>query len=237
MRLDEYRLKIDEIDQKINNLLDERFDIAKEISKIKKKENINLTDNKREQEIFKNLEDKRYSKDKIEIYKKIIEQSKKIQDTDNIVLVGMPGVGKTSIAKEISKISDYKFIDLDYEIVKRYGDIEKIFKEKGEDYFRDIEQKTLDQIVKDNHYVLASGGGSIIREENHKNLRNNSKVYFLERNLEDLPIANRPVSKTNPLEKLYEKRLPLYKKVSDKRIFNYTIEKSAKDILEDFNNN
>ncbi|MDO4662174.1 MAG: shikimate kinase [Tissierellia bacterium] len=237
MRLDEYRLNIDQIDKKINDLLDERFDIAKEISKIKKKENINLTDNKREEEIFKRLENERYSKDKIEIYKKIIEQSKKIQDTDNIVLVGMPGVGKTSIAKEISKISDYKFIDLDYEIVKRYGDIEKIFQQKGEDYFRDVEQKTLAEIVKDNHYVLASGGGSIIREENHKSLRNNSKVYFLERNLEDLPIANRPLSKTNPLEELYKKRLPLYKKVSDKKIFNYTIEKSARDILEDFNKN
>ncbi|MDO4593806.1 MAG: shikimate kinase [Tissierellia bacterium] len=235
MKLEDYRDEIDKIDLAIDSLLNKRFEIAKEISNYKKKNDINVTDTKREDEIFEKILSRKYGLYKQKIYKEIIKMSKSLQkQKNNIVLIGMPGVGKTTIAKEISRISSYKFIDLDLEIVKRYGNIEDIFADYGEEYFRELESKTLREVTNDLNYVLASGGGTVIRECNHYFLKKNSSIFFLKRDLSLLPTANRPVSKKNSLRSIYERRFPIYKKLSNFEIENEKIETTAKKIIEIF---
>ena len=88
-----------------------------------------------------------------------------------IVLTGFMGTGKTSVGRELSKALGYEFIDTDVLIEEREGmPISLIFKKKGEDYFRSVEQKTVEEVSKMDKAVIATGGGVIKNRTNVKNL-------------------------------------------------------------------
>lgn len=98
----------------------------------------------------------------------------------NIVLCGMMGSGKTTVAAALAKKYGYKYVDTDEIIVKRYGVIDKIFAECGEDYFRDIESKVTEEVSReDKNIVISLGGGCVIRKENVKNLKRTGKIFYL----------------------------------------------------------
>ena len=162
-------------------------------------------------EIFLDKELPRDSIDKV--YAKIAA------DKENIVLVGMPGCGKSTIGKLIAEKTGRKFYDLDTEIVNYTGrEIPEIFAADGEATFRDIEARVLcERLACLGGAVIATGGGAILREENVKNLKLNGRLYFLNRPLEQLlPTPDRPTaSSKEAIEKRYAERLPIYKKVSD----------------------
>ncbi len=105
----------------------------------------------------------------------------------NIYLIGMMGSGKTSTARELSALLKMPLIDLDAELEKKNGKkIAEIFREKGEDWFRDTETTILTQYPADTSAVFATGGGVIIRNENREWMRACGTVVYLETDLEDL---------------------------------------------------
>lgn len=164
-------------------------------------------------------------------------RKKLIQKTSNIVLVGMPGCGKTTLGKMIAKITARPFFDTDKEIIFREGmSIEEIFKTKGEKYFRDAESAVISEIGKKTGVIIACGGGSILREENRLNLKQNGKVYFINRKLDRLSTKGRPLSSGDgALEKLYSQRAKIYRTMSDCEIFsNQETDACAIEVIRDF---
>ncbi len=150
----------------------------------------------------------------------------------NIVLVGMPGCGKSTIGKILAIHYGRDFVDMDEEIIKKAGKtIPEIFSEAGEKGFRKIETEVTKDILKEKGLVVATGGGVIVTPENHDALNQNSTVIFINRDINVLPTDGRPLSMTNSLEEMYKKRLSLYRAVCDFEIDgNGTIEQVAKRI-------
>lgn len=146
-----------------------------------------------------------------EIYAEILKEKR------NIVLIGMPGSGKSTVGKALAEAMGRAFTDTDTVITENYGVISDIFAQKGEEYFRDRETDTVKEVAKKNSIVIATGGGAILREENVEALRQNGVIFFLDRPLEDIiPTADRPLSSDiQALKKRYDERYELYIKASD----------------------
>jgi shikimate dehydrogenase len=152
----------------------------------------------------------------------------------NIAIIGMPGCGKSSAAREISRLTGRELADIDDEIVKRAGmSIPEIFSSRGEEGFRRLETETLRDFSKRSGLVIATGGGVVTREENYPLLRQNSTVVFLDReNLSTLSKLGRPVSQSRSAEELAAERLPLYRAWSDATVKCENQWVNAKNILE-----
>ncbi|MBR5295574.1 MAG: shikimate dehydrogenase [Clostridia bacterium] len=146
------------------------------------------------------------------IYKSVLEEKR------NLVLIGMPASGKSTIGKELSRILNFPFLDTDEEIVKKEGmEIPEIFAEKGEGYFRDLESSVISEIAPLQGRVIATGGGAVLREENVSYLKGNGVLLFLDAPLESLiSTEDRPLT-SNPedMKKKYEERYDIYKKNAD----------------------
>ncbi len=163
------------------------------------------------------------------IYRKLLSEKR------NIVLVGMPGSGKTTIGKALSEALGKEFVDTDEIIVKEHGPISKIFEKKGEKYFRDLESVAVKSVALKNNLVIATGGGAVLRQENVDYLRGNGVVIFLDRPLEDIiPTDDRPLSRDyDALKKRYEERCDIYLSSCDiKTDVDGKLENSVRRILE-----
>ncbi len=159
------------------------------------------------------------------------------QDRANLVLVGMPGCGKTTVGRALAQISGRALLDLDAEIVRRAGKpIPEIFRTEGEAAFRALESRTLAEVFSDrNGWIIATGGGAVLREENRAAMRRSGRVYFLRRGLDQLPTDGRPLSQGADLGEMYRTRLPLYEAAADMAIENdTTAEETAARIWRDF---
>lgn len=140
---------------------------------------------------------------------------------ENIVLIGMPGSGKSTVGKLLAAKLGRPFIDTDKRIVEKAGrEIPAIFEEIGESGFRDMESAVIAEVAKETGAVIATGGGAILRPENLDALRANGRIFFRDRPLENLKAtASRPLSSTREaLAALYEARLPLYRAAADEII-------------------
>ena len=138
-----------------------------------------------------------------------------------VILIGMPGSGKSTVGKIIAKTYGREFFDLDAEIEKRIGtSISDYFAKHGERAFRDVETEVLKDVAKKTGVVISTGGGAILKEENVRALRANGRLYFLDRPLEHLfPTDDRPLSRSkSDLSALFEARYPLYISAGDVRI-------------------
>ena len=140
---------------------------------------------------------------------------------ENIVLIGMPACGKSSVGAALAEMLGRSFVDLDRCIEERAGkSIPELFSTVGEQGFRDLEERVVADVASTNGLVIATGGGAILRERNVDNLRRNGRLYFLDRPLKDLmPTDDRPLSATKEaMEKRYRERYPIYTAVADCRI-------------------
>jgi len=147
---------------------------------------------------------------------KIDEIVKKIDsELKNIVLIGMPGCGKSLIGKMLSKALGKPLIDVDRYIAERYGNIEEIFKNKGEEYFRRVETEIIKEVSKESGKIISTGGGCVTREENYPLLHQNGIIIWLKRDITTLPTEGRPLSKLNNLEEMYRVRKPMYEQFCD----------------------
>lgn len=142
-------------------------------------------------------------------------------ETVNIILVGMPGCGKSTVSSLIADATGRGLIDTDALIVEAEGrSIPDIFANDGEDYFRACEHKAAEEAGKLSGKVIATGGGIVTRDENLDALRQNGKIFFIERDLSLLSRDGRPLSEGADLSAMYEKRLPLYQKFADFTVDN-----------------
>ncbi len=165
----------------------------------------------------------------------IAKITKKLEaDMQNIILIGMPGSGKSSIGMKLSELCGKRLIEADAEIEKKAGkDIPSIFRESGEEEFRRIETEVLKEAGKLSGCIISTGGGCITRKENYPLLHQNGRIVWIKRDISRLPVDGRPISQSNPLEKLYEERKDKYEAFADAVIENDgTVEKAAKEILE-----
>ena len=140
---------------------------------------------------------------------------------ENIVLIGMPGSGKSTVGKILAARLNRPFIDTDKRIVEKAGrEIPAIFEEIGESGFRDMESAVIAEVSKETGAVIATGGGAILRHENLDALRANGRIFFRDRPLDSLKAtASRPLSSTREaLAALYTARLPLYRAAADEII-------------------
>lgn len=160
------------------------------------------------------------------------------RDMQNIVFVGMPSAGKTTMAMLLSEKLNREFFDTDKLIEEREGKIPEIFKNKGEKYFREVETKILNEVSKKTGVVIATGGGTPLKEINRDLILQNSLVIYLDRDLKNLETEGRPLSKNlDNLKKMYEIRHKIYEDISHIKIkVIEDKEKNLEKILEEIKN-
>ena len=161
-----------------------------------------------------------------------------------IVLTGFMGTGKTSVGREISRKLRYRFIDTDVLIEEREGTpISVIFKEKGEDYFRKLEEEVVAVVSRESDVVIATGGGVIKNAKNVANLRRNGIIVWLKASAEIIlkrvmtEGGKRPLLEVdeplNEINKLLDERMGLYEQGDTSIDTDYiTPEETAEDIIE-----
>lgn len=154
------------------------------------------------------------------------------RDTRNLLLIGMPGCGKTTVGRALAQRLGRELVDTDELVVQAAGcSIPRLFAEKGEETFRRMEHQAVVQAGSRSGLIIATGGGVVTRRENWDPMRQNSVVVFLRRPLDKLPTDGRPVSQANPLEELYRQRLPLYEGAADWTVDNTTVDAAVAEII------
>lgn len=142
-------------------------------------------------------------------------------DMENIVLIGMPGCGKSTVGAILSGETDKQFIDADEVIVKIAGkSIPEIFEEVGEPGFRKLESQVLNDLGKRSACVIATGGGCVTVPDNYQALHQNSTIIWLQRDTAMLPTKGRPLSQKTNLQDMYAIREPLYRSFADYTVKN-----------------
>ena len=135
---------------------------------------------------------------------------------ENIVLIGMPGSGKTTLGKLLEKRLGRKFVDTDDAFTERFGmKAGDYITANGVDEFREKESIIVKEAAKESGIIIATGGGAVLREDNREALRQNGKIVLLNQKLELLATEGRPLSAGDGLKKLYEERMPIYNAFAD----------------------
>lgn len=139
----------------------------------------------------------------------------------NIVLIGMPGSGKTTIAAALSRTLGREAVEADDLISQKAGmSIPEIFAQSGEESFRALETEVLAEQGKRSGIILSTGGGCVTRPENYPLLHQNGVIFCLTRALSKLPTDGRPISQSTDLAQLYARREPLYRRFADVMVSN-----------------
>ncbi len=134
----------------------------------------------------------------------------------NIVLIGMPGCGKSTIGALLAKKLERPMVDADAEIEALAGkSIPEIFAEDGEAVFRNWETQVLGALGQQSGLVIATGGGCVTQMRNYPLLHQNGSIVWLQRDIQMLPTDGRPLSLANDLGVMYTKRKPLYEAFAD----------------------
>lgn len=164
----------------------------------------------------------------------IVKTIRKSQE--NIVLIGMPGVGKTTVGSTLSQLLNRPIIDCDAIFEERYGHPSTYIATYGEADFREKETAILHDISKETGAIIATGGGVITRSENYALLRQNSRIYWLRRPLEKLDTSGRVLSNggLQRLQELYTVREPLYTAFAQVIIDYTTPDNGAQQIANEF---
>lgn len=161
-----------------------------------------------------------------------------IREKENIVLIGMPASGKSTVGRILEKKLEKRLVDTDKVIESRaHKSISRIFEDEGEAYFRDLEAAVIKEFSDETGIIIATGGGSVLRAESVDNLMKNGRLYFIDRPLSQLiPTASRPLANNvDAIEKRYNERYGIYSSVCDLRIdSNTSAPMTADKIIADY---
>ena len=161
-----------------------------------------------------------------------------LESLENLILIGMPGAGKTTTGRKLAEKTGRRFLDLDDLITQQQGRTpEEIIRTDGADQFRRIETEVLDSLVRRagqnaGGIVLATGGGVVEREVNRDLLRENGIVIWLRRPLEELSTDGRPISQTDGPGAIYARRKSAYEGWSDLSVDASGVDETAAQIVE-----
>lgn len=152
---------------------------------------------------------------------------------ENIVLIGMPGSGKSTVGQLLAARLGKDFLDADALIAEKAGcTIPEIFEAHGESGFRKIETEVLKEIGNLSGKVIATGGGCVTKEENYPQLHQNGMIYYLQRDISLLPTHGRPLSQATTLDEMYRIRKPLYEDFADHSIDNNGTAMEAAEVIQ-----
>ena len=154
-------------------------------------------------------------------------------EMENIVLIGMPGCGKTTIGRLLAEKTGKRFVDADEALEARVNrKITDIIPQEGEAAFRQMESDTLSELGRQSGLVIATGGGCVTQQRNYTLLHQNGTILWLTRALAKLPTDGRPLSQAGKLSEMYEKRRPLYDRFADAVVSNDgPVEQTLAEIL------
>ncbi len=215
------REKIDSTDERIIALLQERMTLSAAVARFKMRRGMEIYAPEREKQLMERVD--AIAGDALSgyitaIYDVILAQSREYQRDrmKNLILIGMPGCGKTTVGKAAAEMLGRDFYDTDSLIEEKAGcGIPEIFASSGEEAFRELEHEALRGLSGVRASVIATGGGTVLRADNRELIRKNSVTVWLRRDLVALSCDGRPVSQSVPLEELYERRAPLYAASAD----------------------
>lgn len=156
------------------------------------------------------------------------------RQTENLILIGMPGCGKTTVGQLLAEKTGKRFVDADSELERTAGrPITQIIPQEGEDAFRALETKVLADLGKQSGMVIATGGGCVTREENYPLLHRGGTIVRLLRDVECLPVEGRPLSQRGNLTEMLRIREPMYRRFADITVDNGgASEDTVRKILE-----
>ena len=155
------------------------------------------------------------------------------QQMENIILIGMPGCGKSTVGKLLAEQLGKTFVDADAVLVKTFGmEIPAIFSAEGEAGFREKETAILTELGKKAGLIIATGGGCVTRTENYAPLHQNGTMFWIQRDLSLLPSEGRPLSQVTKMADMYRIREPLYRAFADHIVENHTIAADAVATLQ-----
>lgn len=161
------------------------------------------------------------------------------KQTQNIVLVGMPGSGKSAVGAALGRLSGRETVDFDHEIELAAGKpIPQIFAESGEESFRELERLIAQKWGMEQGRILVTGGGIVKDERNYAPLKQNGRIYQIERETALLRREGRPLSERADLAAMQRERQPLYERFRDASVQNgASAEQAAREIWEEYNEN
>lgn len=155
-------------------------------------------------------------------------------DMQNLILIGMPGCGKTTVGKQLAARLKRPFLDADEEFFSTFGVTPaEVIQKEGEDRFREMEHEILLSLGKQSHSVIACGGGAVTRDANYAPLHQNGVIVYLRRELSRLATNGRPLSRSRSVEELYQTRKDAYERFADVTVDSREIpEKTAEAIFD-----
>lgn len=154
-----------------------------------------------------------------------------LKEQKNIVLIGMPGCGKSTVGKILAENLHRELLDTDEEIIRADGrTIPEIFENDGETFFRELETTAVELVGKQLSKIIATGGGAVIKKENRDALKQNGTIVYLKKDLSLLSLEGRPLSKDeDAVRKIYEARKDIYEAFAD---FTVEVDTDAKITAE-----
>lgn len=241
--------EIHQCDDKIISALVERMRLIENVISYKKEHNIPIfqrEQNEIQQNILKEkLTNHCFENEILDIFSHIVKNSKKVQTkslfSQNIMLIGFMGTGKSTVAAYLSQMLAMEVVEMDAMIVeKEQMSINEIFEKYGEDYFRDVESKTIVELQGKSQLVVSCGGGVVLRDENIKNMKKNGRIVLLTASPETIyervkdsterPILNNQMN-VSFISELMEKRRERYLQAAD--IMIDTDHKKVEEICEE----
>ena len=153
-------------------------------------------------------------------------------DTGNIVMIGMPGCGKSTVGKKIADIMQRPFVDADDEFTRIYGMTPaETITAFGEDIFREREHEVLVKLGRESGTVIACGGGAVTRDCNYRPLHQNGTIVYLRRDLDLLETGGRPLSQSRSVNALYESRKDVYERFADLTVDSTEVPQKTAELI------